>query len=193
MTASGITWSQEVTRDDALVVSLPTELRDLLAEHDGFILHHGALHVRGAAGSPDWHSLRTVLSGELALHSFYDSVLESDIPFAEDQLGDQYLLRDGTVHHLEAETGTITQFASSLAEFMAGVSTDIEDYLNVGLEHRLEPGQLLHAFPPFCTAESGSASLKAISAREVILFHADLAAQLRDIPDGGRIVFRTTS
>jgi hypothetical protein len=67
---------------------------------------------------------------------------------------------------------------------------DIEGFLTVGLTQSMQPGQLLLAYPPFVCKESGSsASLKPVSADEVIRFHADLARQIRDVPDGGQIEF----
>jgi hypothetical protein len=55
----------------------------------------------------------------------------------------------------------------------------------------LEPGQLLGTFPPFCTNESAvGVSLAAVSAVERLRFLAALAAQLRDLPEGGKVDFR---
>jgi hypothetical protein len=101
------------------------------------------------------------------------------------------LLREGKVLRLSAETGEIVPLADSLGEFFKRVELDIENFLNVGLRHQMEPGQLLHAYPPFCFEESGSgASLKPLPAAEVILFHADLAQRLRDLPDGTKVRFK---
>ena len=50
---------------------------------------------------------------------------------------------------------------------------------------------MLSASPPFCIQESADGvSLAPISAGERRRFLADLAAQLRDVPDGGEIEFR---
>ena len=49
----------------------------------------------------------------------------------------------------------------------------------------LEPGQLILAYPPFCTTEASSGvSLKPVAAHEVIDFHARLASKLPN-DDGG--------
>jgi hypothetical protein len=78
--------------------------------------------------------------------------------------------------------------ADNIQEFFANVSADIERFLNVGLSHKLEPGQLLQASPPFCLRESAtSSSLATVPASDLILFHADLARQIRDLPDGTRV------
>lgn len=127
--------------------------------------------------------------GEHGFAQLYtEAVLASDVPFGQDQLGDQYLLRESTVIRLDAETGQTSAFASSLAEFFARVEANIEEYLNVGLPHQLAPGELLHAFPPFCMKESGQeTSLRPCPAHEVIVFHAEFARQIRDVPDGGEV------
>jgi hypothetical protein len=188
-----ITWRGESVEDVEVLRELPTDLVHILSDMNGFILHEGALHVRGACLAPEWHSLRAAWHGPKAFHTLYDNVRPSDIPFAQDQVGDQFLIREGVVLRLSAETGEIGPLADSLQDFFSRVSSDIESFLNVGLGHRMQPGQLLHAYPPFCFQESGAgASLAPLPASEVILFHADLARQIRDIPDGGQVEFKVT-
>jgi hypothetical protein len=189
---NGITWRGESIDDVELLPKLPRELTHLLTDTNGFILHHGALHVRGASLAPGWHSLRRALEGQDAFHSLYETVHASDIPFAEDQCGDQFLLRSDEVFRLVAETGEVERLARSLEEFLSRVNQDIEGFLNVGLSHTLEPGQLLLAYPPFCVEQSDTPSLGAVPAHEAIQIHAELARQIRDLPEGGKIKFRLT-
>lgn len=188
-----ITWQGRRIDDVELLRDLPANLVRVLGETNGFILHNGAVHVRGASLTPEWHSLREAWRGSNAFQVLYESVLPTDIPFAQDQFGDQFLLRDGQVVQLSAETGEVEALANSLEDFFAGIGEDIEGFLNVGLEHVLQPGQLLLAYPPFVFQESGAdASLKPVRAKEVILFHADLARQIRDVSDGGQVEFKVT-
>lgn len=187
------TWDGGDSDDVELLELLPEALRRVITHPAGFILHHGAIHFRGCVDRPDWHSLREAWYGSRAFHRLYPTVLETDIPFAQDQLGDQYLLRGDEVFRLDAETGQVERFAADLRSFLAGVDGDIADYLNVGLDHHLKPGFLLHAYPPFCMAESGDgASLRPVPWDELIDFHADFAAQIRDVPDGGRTIITVT-
>ena len=83
----------------------------ILSDANGFILHEGALHVRGVSFAPEWHSLRAAWRGPSAFHTLYESVLSTDIPFAQDQVGDQFLLRDGRVLRVSAETGEVDALA----------------------------------------------------------------------------------
>ncbi len=191
MSISGITWQGESIDDVEILPLLPIELVRVLTETNGWIVHAGALHIRGASLTPDWHSLRAAWLGRNSFSTLYQDLKPSDIPFAQDQIGDQFLMRERAVIRLSAETGEIEPFATSLEDFFRKMETDLEGHFNIGLKHRMEPGQLLHAYPPFCFEESGaSASLRALPASEVILFHADLARQIRDLPDGGTIEFK---
>jgi len=191
MELAGITWRGESIDDAEILQTLPPDLVRILSITNGFILHHGALHVRGASRTPDWHSLRSAWQGPCAIYRLYESVAVTDVPFAQDQLGDQLLLRDGRVIRLAAETGDLEPIAESLVDFFRHVGEDIEGFLNVGLHFTMQPGQLLLAAPPFVLAESGVAvSLKPICADEVIRFHADFARQIRDVPDGEKVVMK---
>lgn len=192
----GITWKGESIDDVELLSKLPPELVRVLSDKNGFILHDGAFHFRGACLTPEWHSIRAAWSGPKAFHVLYEDVQTSDIPFAQDQVGDQFLLRDGIVLRLSSETGEIKHIEDSLEEFLKKLSTDIESYLNVGLDHKMQPGNLLQAYPPFCFQKSGKgSSLIALPSADVIAFHADLARQISDVPDGGQvqIKFKTPS
>lgn len=184
--------------DHAILELLPADLREFLARCNGYVAFHGGLHVRGACLNPTWHSLRYWWLGAGAMHSLFLAVDRSDIPFAEDALGDQYLLRGGIVHRLSAEVGELKSLNVDLRAFDAAVRGDPVGYLSIEpLEEfranggALEPGQLLSAYPPFVTKESAAGvSYRAISTEDRIRFLADFARQVADVPDGGRIGLR---
>jgi hypothetical protein len=193
MKMAGITWRGESIDDVKLLRELPPRLVRVLSDKNGFIVDEGALHIRGASLTPEWHSLRAAWRGLNAFHALYEKVQVTDIPFGQDQVGDQFLIRDGAVLRLDAETGKVEQIADSLDNFFQRVEEDIEGFLNVGLSHAMQPGQLLLAMPPFVFRESGAgAPLRPAPAIDVILFHADLARRIRDVPDGGRVEFKIT-
>ena len=192
MTISGVTWSGPEIDDPAILAKLPRDLAAVLSGKNGFILHHGALHVRGTCVAPAWHSLRRAWEGESAFGALYPDVLPTDVPFAQDLVGDQFLLRDGRVLRLSAETGELEPTQDSLRTFFEAIEQDIEGYLNLSLRWKIQPGELLFAFPPFFAKESaqGGSRLKACPAEEVIGIHADFARQIRDLPDGAKVEFR---
>jgi hypothetical protein len=187
----GVTWRGDSIDDIEILSEIPSPLVDLLSQINGFILYSGALHVRGASTAPDWHSLRAAWHGRQAFHRLYGSILSTDVPFAQDQFGDQFLIRNGTIIRLAAETGEIESIADNIGTFFDRVRADIVGFLNVGIDHPIQPGQLIVAYPPFCCKESGAgASLQPAPAREVISGHADFAKQLSRIPAGGRFTVR---
>jgi hypothetical protein len=193
MDIPGITWRGGSIEDVEILRELPTGLVRILSDTNGFILYEGAVHVRGASLSPEWHSLRAAWHGPNAFHGLYPELRPSDIPFAQDQVGDQFVLREGAVLRLFAETGEVERLSDSLEEFFSNVNRHIEGFLNVGLRHKMQPGQLLHAYPPFCIKDASTdVSLRPCPAEEVILVHARFAKEIADIPDGGRVEIRPT-
>ncbi|QEH35273.1 hypothetical protein OJF2_38210 [Aquisphaera giovannonii] len=184
--------------DDEVLERLPAELAGLLRQVNGFIQFGGGLHVRGACLGPPWHSLRDAWDGEHAFHRHYPNVRPGDVPFAEDCLGDQFLLRDGAVLRLRAETGELEAKGQDLFGFLRAAQADPRGSLSleplIRFEREggeLEPGQLLAAYPPFCTSEAADGvRLAAVPADERRRSLAVLAARIRDVPDGVSIVFR---
>ena len=184
-----ITWRGSPIDDEDILAAIPVGLFEVLREMNGFVLGNGVLHVRGACTVPDWHSLGQAWRGESCFGNFYDRVEAEDIPFAQDSFGDQFLLRDSAVWRLFAETGEVEEMAADLDEFWRGVREDAEGYLNVPTAD-LAPGQLLLAYPPYCVGDTErEVGLTKLPAAQVIRFHATLAAQLKDVPEGAKIKF----
>lgn len=184
----------EIT-DAAILDRVPEELRRLLNRTNGFILFDGGLHLRGAVLAPDWHSLRKVWLGDFALHKLFRAIGESDVPFAQDCLGDQFLLRDGLVHKLDAEVGEVEGLGMDIETFLNHAQEDPLDFLSLqpllqfmSEGRKLKPGQLLSVYPPFITKESANGvSLKAISMFDRVGFLADFARRISGISEGARI------
>jgi hypothetical protein len=184
--------------DAEILERLPAALREGLTKMNGAVRYSGGLHIRGACHEPPWHSLRRVWVGDKALHVRYPAVVPTDIPFAQDALGDQFLLRDDVVHRLSGETGETESLAVGLEEFLAAADADPVEHL--GLEplvqfiHEggaLEPGYLLNAYPPFCTKESGAGvTLRAVPADEQLDYLAELSTQLAALEPGATFEFK---
>jgi hypothetical protein len=183
--------------DHALLDELPRGLREFLSSANGIVAYRGGLHVRGACVAPAWHSLRHAWHGDNAFHRSYEQVLVGDIPFAEDAVGDQWLLRDGLVVRLRAETGEVEPLGLDWVEFWEAVDADPVETLGLHpllqYEHEgsyLEPGQLLSVYPPFCMEEArNGVSLRAISTHDRLAFLAELAAVISAVPDGAEVKF----
>lgn len=165
---------------------LPEDYRELLVMINGFVQFGGGLHVRGICDEPEWHSLFYVWDGPLALHARYPALAPEDIPFGQDVVGDQFLLRGEKVCRLFGETGELELLNVSLYEFLEAAQADPIGYLSLqplaqfyNEGGQLEPGQLLSVYPPFCTEEAkAGVSLRAVPTLERISFLAEFSQQI---------------
>lgn len=191
-----VTYQGPPIDDQETFERLPQPLRDLLLQVNGFVQYGGGFHVRGACMEPAWHSLRAAWSGELALSRLFPAVQESDIPFAEDCFGDQFLLRGEKVFLLHAEVGDVEEVSAEFWPFLMGIQKDPVEALGLEPlvaylqdEGELEPGQLLSVRPPFSTleAEEEGVSLRPTATAERLRFLSRLAERLKDLPDGAEV------
>jgi hypothetical protein len=172
---TGLTWSGPPIDDRGTLDALPADLRSLLESRNGFVAHQGGLHVRGACREPRWHSLGYWWRGDDALHRLFVAVRSTDIPFAQDALGNQFLLRDGEVHRLVAREGTLERLGMGLGGFLHAAEQDPEGFLSLAALSRfgaeggqLVPGQLLD--------EPDGGRARAVPAAELIAMLARHAA-----------------
>lgn len=179
--------------DTEILGRVPDSLVALLTSLNGFIQFGGGLHVRGACSSPEWHSLRRAWQGPTSINALFPAVDRNWVPFAEDCVGDQYLLRDKEVLRLSAETGDVDEMGLSLGGFLRSSNADPIDFLAMEplLQFQenhgeLSAGHLVQAYPPFCTEEAAQGvSLKAVPAWELHEFHSEFAKALPK--DGGKL------
>ncbi len=186
MELTEITYRGPDITDQDIFGKLSEDYQNLLRQANGFIAFAGGLHVRGACLTPEWHSIRKVWLGDFALYKLYSSLNQTDAPFAQDCVGDQFILREGMVHRLRAETGELHDLQMDLQTFMRSAQDDPVEFLslypllqfqNEGGE--LEPGQLLSVYPPFCTKESkNGVSLKAVPVFDRLEFLAYFSRQI---------------
>jgi hypothetical protein len=190
----------EIT-DLEILDKVPEDYQRLLSQTNGFILFDGGLHVRGAVLAPEWHSLRKVWLGDFALHKLFLAIHESDVPFAQDCLGDQFLLRGNVVHKLDAEIGEVEGLGMGLETFLNRAQENPVEFLSLqpllqfmGNGGKLKLGQLLSVYPPFIAKESAEGvSLRAISMFDRIGFLADFARQIAEIPEGTKIEIKVVN
>ncbi|HQU81676.1 MAG TPA: SMI1/KNR4 family protein [Pyrinomonadaceae bacterium] len=189
MKSQNISYTGTEITDEETFKKLPEDLQHLLKVHNGFIAFDGGLHIRGVTDFPDWHSIQKVWFGDFALYKLFPSLNKNDIPFGQDCLGDQFILRDKRVWQLNAETDDLENLNLTLNEFLERAEENPVDFLS------LEPlkkfiyeggnlinGQLLNVYPPFCTEESANGiSLKAVPMFERIGFLSDFAKQIKNL------------
>ncbi|SMC00536.1 hypothetical protein SAMN00120144_1290 [Hymenobacter roseosalivarius DSM 11622] len=194
----GIIYTGAALTDKELLITLPQELQAFLRQHNGVVAYFGGLHIRGCCAEPAWHSLRAVWHGEQALYKTYDTVLTTDIPFAQDCVGNQFLLRQGEVVFLDTETGEIAPLEVDFKHFLIGAEKYPVDALELEPLRRwqqqggtLTPGQLLHVYPPVCiAAATDKATLAPVAGPKRLAFLAGLYQQIKHLPDGQALTIK---
>jgi hypothetical protein len=194
----GILFTGGELTDLVTFAQLPVYLQTFLREQNGVVAYFGGLHIRGCVTEPTWHSLDAAWHGEEAFWRTYDEVMESDIPFGQDCVGNQFLLRGDAVLWLDTETGELADLEVDFKHFLFGVEKFPLDALSMEPLRAfqqgggvLRPGQLLSVYPPFCMAtnDQQASSTKAISAAERLAWLANFYRQIKDLPDGQSIRF----
>jgi hypothetical protein len=171
---------------------LPSYLQTFLREQNGVVAYFGGLHIRGCVSEPSWHSLSEVWQGANAFWRTYDTVVETDIPFAQDCVGNQFLLRGDAVLFLDTETGELADLEVDFKHFLFGAEKFPLDALGMeplrAFQQRggvLQPGQLLSLFPPMCietAQQKPRVQPQTVAAR--LAWLADLYRQIKNLPDG---------
>ncbi|MFD3302980.1 hypothetical protein [Aquipseudomonas alcaligenes] len=194
MELSNITFAGPAIEESSpLEEVLPMNLLELLRQVNGFIQYGGGLHVRGICSKPEWHSLALAMQGPNALYLSYPELSPTDIPFAQDCMADQFILRDGVVFRLESETGNLECLRLSLSNFLERAQEEPIEFLSMHplLQYQsenqsyLEPGKVLHAYPPYCTAEAeNGVHLAAVPIADAIAYLAQLSSCLRNLDEG---------
>lgn len=198
MKLSNLTYSGPAISDSEIISLVPKAYGRLLHQVNGFIAFDGGLHIRGAVNFPRWHSLREAWTGDLALYRLFPTLRESDIPFGQDYLGDQFILRDDTVFRMSGETGQLESLETDFDGFLKRAQKDPENYLYLAplLDFKeeggkLTPGQLLNVLPPFIMKESeDGVSMRAIPVSDQIKFLADFSKQIAGVGDGAEVTMK---
>jgi hypothetical protein len=174
--------------------ALGVELQDLLSRVNGFYAFESALHVRGAGAVP----------GELSLdqwnaangwRTLYGPVADGHLFFAEDAFGGQFSISTSGVATFDPETGEAAPFATDLDEWADRLLDDHSVLTGYPLAHDwqavngpIPPGSRLVPTVPFVLGGAFSVdNLYALDAAESMRLRAELASQIRDLPDGASV------
>lgn len=151
----------EPVSDAATFKLLPFDMQAYMLQHNGLVAFGGGLHIRGCCKEPLWHSLKEAWQGPNAFWRTYRAVKQSDMPFAQDGVGNQFLLRRGQVWFLDTETGETQNLNVGFVQFIEGVTRfpeqaiDLSHVINfMRLGARLAPGELLAVYPPTCISST---------------------------------------
>jgi hypothetical protein len=174
-----------------------SELRALLAARNGFYAFESALHVFPLGRAAGVMDLETWNSDALWRGEYGDQT-EGCLFFAEDVFGCQFCLRDEQVFTFDPETGELQEMAADLEDWAGQLLADYEVLTGHPLAHAwqsqrgpLPPGKRLVPGIPFvCGGEFELNNLLLLDAVKGMHVRANLARQIRDLPDGARIEFK---
>jgi hypothetical protein len=171
---------------------------EVLRAKNGFYAFESALlcrplrHENAPFGLTEWNDIG-FWKGE------YQQDLRDVLFFAEDIFGVQFCIRAEEVCIFEPETGLFTSICSSLEAWAAYVLGDINLATGYPLAHDwqlkngpLTPGsRLLPKLPFVVGGKYELGNLYTLDDAEGMRFRASIANQIRDLPDGSQITFKT--
>lgn len=170
------------------------ELEELLARRNGFYGFGSALHVlpwettESETGVLDWNAPSLWISS-------YKGMADGALFFAEDIFGGQFCLRNDGVYTFDPETGDFDKLASNINEWCQVILADYQVLTGYSLAHawqtthgEIPPGYRLAPRIPFVAGGLfATENLYPGRSFELLKARANIALQIRDIPDGGCI------
>lgn len=171
-------------------------LAPILGSKNGFYAFESALQVY-AVDIPGDLSLERWNSPDL-WRGRYSDVDEGWVFFGQDIFGEQFFLAGDVVGKFNPETGDVEQFAVNLEDWAKNILDDYEVTTGHPLEHAwqvahggLRRGDRLVPKIPFVAGGQYSlGNLHACESLRSMYLRADLARQIRDLPDGAQFVYK---
>ncbi|MDG9884249.1 SMI1/KNR4 family protein [Pseudomonas sp. GD04058] len=176
--------------------ALADQLLGMLRRRNGFYALESALHVFPACSSQ--HELDITDWNEHALwRSRYNGLADGCLFFAEDIFGGQFCLKDGNVYTFDPELGCLDYLAGDIEQWAQTLLHDYEVLTGYPLAHQwqkqngqLSAGKRVVPKTPFVLGgEFTIDNLHMIDAVEGMRLRADLALQIKELPDGAQIKF----
>jgi hypothetical protein len=167
-----------------------------LRERNGFYAFESALHVF-PSGSATELTLEW-WNGDALWRDAYGDLADGLLFFAEDIFGGQFTLSDRGVGAFDPETGEVSIIGKDIQSWAAAILREPETLTGYPLAQRWQrlhgpvaPGRRLAPKVPFVAGGPFEVdNLASIDSVESLRFHAHLATQIRDLPDGSKISFR---
>lgn len=177
--------------------SIIEQLAAILEQRNGFYAYGGSLLFRpfGQCDAP--RDLVQWNSPDLWISSYSVAVGDS-LFFAEDIFGCQFCVKEGVIALFDPETGSFEHVASDfhvLSEMLKNDPNGLTGFPFLREWSRAHGGlavgeRLLPKLPFVCGGEFEAGNLAAVADVKGMLFRADLCNQIKDVPEGGKIVFR---
>ena len=178
--------------------NIRSELRSMLKSKNGFYAFESALHFFPAASSESCAEMTLNKWNNISLwKSEYGEEIGSYLCFSEDIFGIQFCMRNNSIFSFDPETGEFEEMCNSLEDW---ASLMIEDYevltgFPVAHEWQAKHGKiklnerLLPKTPFVCGGEFTVENLYSADASQGMRFRAQIAKQIKDLPDGSTIKF----
>ncbi|CAN1596819.1 SMI1/KNR4 family protein [Pseudomonas sp. B21-028] len=174
--------------------ALADQLLGMLCQRNGFYALESALHVfpthssQSEIGICDWNESALWRSG-------YKGLADGCLFFAEDIFGGQFCIKDSKVYIFDPETGSLEYLADDIESWAQMLLSDYEVLTGYPLAHQwqkqngqLPAGKRLLPKVPFVLGgEFVLDNLYMADAVEGMRFRADIASQIKELPDGAQI------
>lgn len=174
-----------------------TDLSVLLSQKNGFYAFESALHVfpstaaAGELGLFDWNTPARWIDA-------YEGLADACVFFAEDVFGGQFCARANGIHSFEPETGALALIANDLDGWACQILDDYDALTGYSVAHSwqkrcgaIAANTRLLPKVPFVTGGAYDVeNLYAHDSTKGMLSRANLAVQIRDLPDGAAIKWK---
>jgi hypothetical protein len=173
------------------------KLAEVLSERNGFYAFESALHVFGCGSSVVGRSIEEWNSSP-GWRASYDGLADGLVFFAEDAFGGQFAIRGDQVITFDPETASVDVMASSIEGWADQLIRNYDVLTGLPVAHAwqhahgvLEPGRRLVPKRPFVLGgEYAVTNLYSLDAVDGMRARADLALQIKDLPDGTKIRYQ---
>jgi hypothetical protein len=181
-------------RVNHLAGGLANQLLQMLSARNGFYAFEQALHVFPVCANDSRMDMEA-WNAESSWRAGYPEVSSEGLFFAEDLFGGQFCIRGDRVFTFDPETGDMEFFAADLDEWAEALLADYEVLTGCSLAKqwqaihgRIPEGHRLLPKRPFVMGgDFAPENLYACDAVEGMKFRAEVASQIRDLPDGSEI------
>lgn len=175
---------------------LANDLLNMLNIKNGFYALESALHVfpshsnHHEIGLDEWNS-------DVLWRNVYHGMTNDCLFFAEDIFGGQFCIKKNKIYTFDPETGALDYLANDIAGWAEAIITDYKVLTGYPLAHQWQENhgqlpvrkRLLPKIPFVAGGEFGLDNLYLHDAVEGMKFRANIAIQVKDLPDGAQIQF----
>ncbi len=179
-----------------LAGSAADDLLSMLCKRNGFYVLESALHVFPSHSGDKEIGLDEWNSDDLWRNE-YKGMADGCLFFAEDAFGGQFCIKENKIFMFDPETGALDYLADDIEGWAKAIVSDYEVLTGYPLAHQWQEhhGQLpskkrlLPKVPFVAGGEFALDNLYLNDAVEGMKFRADIANQIKDLPDGAQIQF----